>query len=273
MHRQLAALDRWYAEQGSPTTRGGDGRRRFLVATTTVVIGLLATGHLLQRQGFDVGLDGVHERRGTGPTTGTVPGTGPYRFLAHQPGRPDDPVAYDPCRTVHLVVNDELAPPGGDGLVLEAATTVAAATGLHIVVDGRTDEQPGEDRPLRDPGRYGPGWSPVLLAWTTPGQVPRLAGRTAGLGGSSRVVDDLSGRSTYVTGTVSLDAPDLTAIMARRHGGALVRAVVMHELGPVVGLGHVDDPRELMYQDNDGRTSFGSGDLTGLAALGHGRCA
>ena len=273
MHRQLAALDRWYAEQGSPTTRGGDGRRRFLVATTTVVIGLLATGHLLQRQGFDVGLDGVHERRGTGPTTGTVPGTGPYRFLAHQPGRPDDPVAYDPCRTVHLVVNDELAPPGGDGLVLEAATTVAAATGLHIVVDGRTDEQPGEDRPLRDPGRYGPGWSPVLLAWTTPGQVPRLAGRTAGLGGSSRVVDDLSGRSTYVTGTVSLDAPDLTAIMARPHGGALVRAVVMHELGHVLGLGHVDDPRELMYQDNDGRTSFGSGDLTGLAALGHGRCA
>ena len=274
MHRQLAALDRWYAEQANPSTRGGDGRRRFLVATTTVVIGLLATGHLLQRQGFEVGLDGVHERRGTGPTTaGTVPSTGEYRFLAHQPGRPDDPVTYDPCRTLHVVVNDELAPPGSDGLVVEAATTVAAATGLHIVVDGRTDEQPRKDRPLRDPGRYGRGWSPVLLAWTTPEQVPRLAGRTAGLGGSSRVVDDLSGRSTYVTGTVSLDAPDLTAILARPGGGALVRAVVMHELGHVVGLGHVDDAGELMYRDNHGRTSFGSGDLAGLAALGRGRCA
>ena len=51
------------------------------MATATVVIALLATGHLLHEQGFDVGLDGLHERRGTGPTT-VVTGTGVYRFLA-----------------------------------------------------------------------------------------------------------------------------------------------------------------------------------------------
>ena len=79
MHRQLAALDRWYAEQAAPGTRGGDGRRRFLVATTTVVIGLLATGHLLHSQGYDLGLDGVHARRGSGPST-VATGTGAYSF-------------------------------------------------------------------------------------------------------------------------------------------------------------------------------------------------
>jgi hypothetical protein len=271
MHRQLAALDRWYAEQAAPGTRGGDGRRRFLVATTTVVIGLLATGHLLHSQGYDLGLDGVHARRGSGPST-VATGTGAYSFLAHQPGRASDPVTYHPCRTIHLVVNDALAPRGSDGLLPEAAATVAAATGLRLVVDGRTDEQPGRDRALRDPRRYGRGWSPVLVAWTTPEQVPGLAGRVAGLGGSSRVVDDLSGRSTYVTGTVSLDAPALAATLARPGGAALVRAVVLHELGHVVGLAHVDDARELMYRDNVGQTSFGSGDLAGLAALGRGRC-
>ena len=270
MHRQLAALDRWYAEQASPT-RGGDGRRRFLVATTTVVIGLLATGHLLHSQGYDLGLDGLHERRGTGPAT-AVTGTGAYGFLAHQPGRPDEPVAYDPCRPIHLVVNDALAPPRSDELVAEAAGAVAAATGLHLVVDGRTDEQPERGRTLRDPPRYGRGWSPVLVAWTTPQQVPGLAGRVAGLGGSSRVVDELSGRSTYVTGTVSLDAPTLTATLTRPGGAALVRAVVLHELGHVVGLAHVDDARELMYDDNVGQTAFGPGDLSGLALLGRGRC-
>jgi hypothetical protein len=272
MHRQLAALDRWYAEQAAPTSRSGDGRRRFLVATATVVIALLATGHLLHKQGFDVGLDGLHERRGTGPTT-VVTGTGAYRFLAHQPGRPGDPVAYDPCRTLHVVVNDALAPPGSEGLVADAATVVSAATGLRIVVDGPTDEQPARDRPLRDPPRYGRGWSPVLVAWSTPERVPGLAGRTVGLGGSSRVADDVSGRSTYVTGTVSLDAPFLARTMVQPGGVALVRAVVMHELGHVVGLAHVDDPGELMYADNVGQKAFGPGDLTGLAALGRGRCA
>ena len=197
MHRQLAALDRWYAEQAAPTYRGGDGRRRFLVATVTVVIALLATGHLLHKQGFTLGIDGVHERRGEGPST-TLPGSDAYRFVAHQPGRPDDPVTYDPCSTIHLVVNDTLAPAGSARILAKASAAVASATGLRLVVDGRTDEAPTRDRPLRDPVRYGRGWSPVLVAWTTPAQVPGLKGRPAGLGGSARVVDEMSGRSTYV---------------------------------------------------------------------------
>ena len=272
MHRQLAALDRWYAEQAAPTYRGGDGRRRFLVATVTVVIALLATGHLLHKQGFTLGIDGVHERRGEGPST-TLPGSDAYRFVAHQPGRPDDPVTYDPCSTIHLVVNDTLAPAGSDRILAEAGAAVGSATGLRLVVDGRTDEAPTRDRPLRDPVRYGRGWSPVLVAWTTPEQVPDLKGRPVGLGGSARVVDEMSGRSTYVTGTVALDTPVLTTILSRPDGEAEVRAIVMHELGHVVGLAHVNDPRELMNADNVGQKAFGPGDLTGLAALGRGRCA
>jgi hypothetical protein len=271
MHRQLAALDRWYAAQADPSTRGGDGRRRLLVATITVVIALLATGHLLHKQGFRLGIDGVHERRGEGPST-TAPGSDAFRFLAHQPGRPDEPVTYDPCRTIRVVENDALAPVGSQRIVEEATAAVASATGLRLVVDGSTDEAPTSQRPLRDPGRYGRGWSPVLVAWTTPERVPGLSGHTAGLGGSSRVVDELSGRSTYVTGTVALDTPVLTRILARPDGAAEVRAIVMHELAHVVGLAHVDDPRELMYAENVGQKVFGPGDLTGLAALGRGRC-
>jgi predicted Zn-dependent protease len=47
---------------------------------------------------------------------------------------------------------------------------------------------------------------------------------------------------------------------------------VMHELGHVVGLAHVDDPTELMYERNEGRSDWGPGDLTGLEALGKGLC-
>ena len=72
---------------------------------------------------------------------------------------------------------------------------------------------------------------------------------------------------------MALDTPVLTTILSRPDGEAEVRAIVMHELGHVVGLAHVDDPRELMYADNVGQKAFGPGDLTGLAALGRGRCA
>jgi hypothetical protein len=82
----------------------------------------------------------------------------------------------------------------------------------------------------------------------------------------------MSRRSTYVTGSVSLDTSDFETILARPDGEAEARAIVMHELGHVVGLAHVDDPAQLMNADNVGLTNFGPGDLAGLALLGKGRC-
>jgi hypothetical protein len=47
----------------------------------------------------------------------------------------------------------------------------------------------------------------------------------------------------------------------------------MHELGHLVGLGHVNDSRQLMHAANkSGVTEFAAGDLTGLAVLGNGPC-
>ena len=49
---------------------------------------------------------------------------------------------------------------------------------------------------------------------------------------------------------------------------ANLQAIVDHEFGHLVGLDHVDDPGELMAEVNIGRTSYGPGDLEGLARLG-----
>ena len=195
-------------------------------------------------------------------------GSGGFAFMASSAA---GPARYDPCRPIHLVVNDAAAPPGADAIVAPAVERVSAATGLSIVVDGPTDEPATEHRPTSDPARYGRGWSPVLLAWTTPRQIPRLGGATAGLGGSS-AVQDSRGRLVYVTGTVYLDGPDLSAALARPHGRAQVTAIVLHELGHLVGLDHVSSPDELMFRSNVGRTSYGPGDLRGLALLGQGAC-
>ena len=71
---------------------------------------------------------------------------------------------------------------------------------------------------------------------------------------------------------VALDTPQLTEIMASPNGADHARAIIVHELGHLVGLAHVDDPNELMYADNLGRLDLGPGDRRGLVALGSGRC-
>ena len=75
-------------------------------------------------------------------------------------------------------------------------------------------------------------------------------------------------------GQVVLDAADLAHAPGDGDAAGTVRLVAMHELGHLVGLGHVDDPTELMHAETGGTlTGFGPGDLRGLHELGSGDCA
>lgn len=130
---------------------------------------------------------------------------------------------------------------------------------------------PAEHRPNRQRDRYGDRWAPVLLAWTTPQQDARLEGETAGIAGSVPQSTGMSGDLRYVTGIVVLDAPQFHAL-PQVAGWERARAIVMHELGHLVGLAHVDDPLELMGEQNMIPLDFGPGDLQGLATLGSGSC-
>lgn len=183
------------------------------------------------------------------------------------------PVAYDPCRPVHYVVNPAGAPAGSEPLIHAAVARIAEATGLRFVHDGASDEPLLVDRPVYQPDRYGDRWAPVLIGWATEEQEPALAGDVVGQGGSAAVALGASPK-VYVTGSVVLDGPQLEPALRRRNGPAVVEAIVLHELGHLVGLAHVDDSGELMYPEVQPElTELAPGDLTGLARLGAGTCA
>jgi hypothetical protein len=112
----------------------------------------------------------------------------------------------------------------------------------------------------------------VLVSWATSTEVPQLEGAVAGIGGSVPM-RERDGVTRYVTGGVTLDADEFALLAAQADGTPLMRAIVLHELGHVVGLAHVDDPRELMYGDNVGLLDFGAGDRAGLARVGSGSCS
>lgn len=195
---------------------------------------------------------------------------GAYAFL-----HTDDaglPVGYDPCRPVRFVVREAGMPPSGQRLVEEAAAVVSAASGLVLEYAGPTDEAPAVERELIQPERYGTDWAPVLVAWSDEVEMPELAGEVAGVGGSAAVPGSDGTGQWLAAGRVVLDAPDLTAMLARTGGYEQARAIVVHELAHVLGLDHVSDRAELMHPISSTRTDLGPGDRHGLALLGQVAC-
>lgn len=202
------------------------------------------------------------------PVTGTSTS---FAYVALQGDRAT-PVAYDPCRPIHYVTRPDDAPEGGQQLITDAVARISLATGLQFVDDGPTTEAPSPQREPYQLERYGDRWAPVLFSWSSPREDATLAGFVAGAAGSVHV-SLADGPEVYVTGQVMLDAPQLAESATHPGGDAIARSIVLHEVGHLVGLQHVEDATQIMYPEaQEGVTELGSGDLTGLAALGGGAC-
>ena len=184
-------------------------------------------------------------------------GHGSFEFLMTQRGS-KDPVGYDPCRVIEVEINPEGAPDDYRELVDTAIQRTGDASGLQFEIVGETDR--------RDFDLAGEvGRRPVLVAWSDEDEVPELEGDVAGLGGSV-AADAGTGRLGYVTGIVVLDTDVFDGVPL--FDSSADQAIIDHEFGHLVGLAHVDDPGELMYDESIGRTTYGPGDLEGLARLG-----
>lgn len=192
-----------------------------------------------------------------------------YRFLAENSD--GTPVGYSPCRPLHYVVNNELVPAGAQHLVPAAINTVSLATGIRFIDDGTTTEQPSAQREPYQPGSYGDRWAPLLIAWTTPEVAPQLEGKVIGTGGSTHFSYD-DGPKTFVTGSLELDAPQITEELRQPDWELYATAVILHELGHVMGLEHVDDPRQLMFPEIGTPEGLAVGDLNGLYELAKAHC-
>lgn len=274
-HRAVGST-RWGMSTGSAWSTAGLPLRRGAAVLALIVMAVSAWLWQVRpfdsRHGFGVdapsaGIGAAHAPLGAPPS---MPGGhGGYSFMRMQ-GNGAEPVAYDPCRPVHFTTSTVGLPPGGDALVREAVATMSEASGLRFVDDGLTDEAPSPERDPYQPDRYGDRWAPVYIAFATPGQIPRLAGSTVGLGGSTpRAAAD--GVLVYVTGSVWLDAAAMDDLLAAGRRDS-ARAVVEHEIGHVLGLDHVSDPTQLMSETGGTGAGPSDGDRRGLAILGRGVC-
>ncbi|MFC5676413.1 hypothetical protein [Aeromicrobium endophyticum] len=277
--RRLERLERRDARPARATRsvrpargQGDRGRRRATVAVAVLVVllGGASVAARLDDSSSDSAFPGRPDDAASAPLGAPAAGgtaSDAYAFIATQKGG-SDPVTYDPCAPIHLVVDARTIVDGGMKLLEQALDEVSEASGLQLVVDGLTDDEAPEGDAVTGPDRT---WLPVTVTWSDPKASPKLKGDVAGYAGSSSIERD--GHRWFVTGTVVLDGPQLKRILDQRGGRAGVRSVMMHELAHLVGLDHVDAAGQLMRPSGDESiTTWGAGDRTGLAAVGSGRC-
>jgi hypothetical protein len=202
------------------------------------------------------------------PAVSTPPGTGGFTFASRAPN--GELMRFDPCEPIAYVVSGADPFPGAGAMIQSAIAEVSADSGLRFSARGATTETATPKREAYQPDRYGHTWAPVLIAWTDSTSIPDLKGRAVGLGGGAGVY--VQSKVRLVSGIVYFDAPDLVRMYHGNDGMIRVRSVVLHELGHLVGLDHVNIKSDVMYPEVRTLAHYGPGDRRGLAQLGQGRC-
>lgn len=180
-------------------------------------------------------------------------------------------VRWSPCRPIHVVVNTADAPEDFLDEVVDALGEVSAASGLVFALDGRTSEAPDPERSSFLPELYGDRWAPVVVGFADWRADADLAGDTLGITTVYSDTDPQLDTSFLVSASVYLDTELFD--MPRIGGQEAYVPVLLHELGHVAGLDHVDDPSQLMNPTVSDVAAFQAGDLAGLAVLGAGPCS
>jgi len=183
------------------------------------------------------------------------------------------PYRWNPCAPIHYLISTANAPsPTAVADLRTAVGMVSAATHLSFVFDGTTGALPSSS--WLSTAAIGPdGWPPVLIGWEHAGQSDINLSGYAAAGTMWQASSIVAGGTGFAmaTGAIAfnVDHTELSQGFGVRSWGE----AYLHELGHLAGLGHVNDPTQMMNPSIPGIAArYGAGDLAGLARLGSGSC-
>ncbi|MEL6893307.1 MAG: hypothetical protein AAFP84_17070 [Actinomycetota bacterium] len=246
------------------------------------------------------------------------PGSAPYDWLFERgllfgfgdrtstaPGIPVRPVrvAWDACQPIRYALNVDLATDEQIEVLIASIEEVEEWTGIDFQFAGVTSgglnvadevvnpEAASPPLPFQylPPDDDGSGPVDVVIGYSDPSRTIELSGGVVGVGGSLRTAFDGTGRADAARGFALIDLDEL-AVGSPAAQLASLQSTTTHELGHMVGLGHVDEglsvvdrqgleapgtwpdqviEEQLMYPflSNNPRTDFAAGDQLGLWEL------
>ena len=177
-------------------------------------------------------------------------------------------VRWDSCDTIRWTFNAKSSPKKALRQLRGGFRRIHLATGLEFDYKGRTSQKP-------NPYGNRVHGADVIVGWRTAKdyRMFRKHPGTVGIGGNQYYSGfreaDGSPVSKAVQGGVVLNA-SMRGNLSRGFGrGTTWGEVIIHELGHVIGLGHPNASKQIMYYSVIGRNAdWGAGDLAGFRRLG-----
>jgi len=174
-------------------------------------------------------------------------------------------VRWNPCQPILIEASFQGAPSFAKAELDAAITAIRSASGLDVRFVGTTTERPTTTLAGRTTA-YATGWAPIRLTFATAAEAPFASSAAVGYGQAIPLLEPTSGRYQYVMGQVILRPHGWTQGTASANPLSIM---LRHELGHVLGLGHVSSTKEIMTSAGNGSArTWGPGDLVGWRTVG-----
>jgi len=176
-------------------------------------------------------------------------------------------VRWDPCAPIRWTANTSRGPVDGLAVLKESVARIAQLTGTTWVYVGPSSATPTS---AYLPSSAQNEYAPVLLGWTDGASSDLLARQPRDVLGMTRTAwfgiqrSDGSKIAAIRTAAVALDRTDSLPLRGRGSW----KALVLHELGHVMGLAHVADRSQLMAAVLPASSDLQAGDVAGLGRVG-----